>query len=441
MSLKQNISLNFISQIVNLVTSFGTSILLSRVLGPEGRGDYILILTSAGFLVQFFTFGIESSITHFIASSKINVSKLMISVLIFVALIIFLIITGTLLVSFYTNRLLIPSPNIHYYVILIFLVLFTFLQNVLVSILNGVKAFRTVIIISTLTNILILISSLMFFVFWKDKPGITIPLLYVTAAVHFTITMLYIYNFTKYVHLKKGSGLMNRKEMNWFFTYAFISFAGSVIQYLNYKMDFWVINYYWGSSSLGIYSLSASLAQLLWILPQSVATIMFPMTSFYKHDELVTITERLVRISVFITFLIVLPLFILAPFFIPFLFGGEFSDSAVYFRQFLIGIFPFIVIKILASVFAGIGKVSYNLVAAIVGFIAGSIAYLILIPRLGLTGGVVGSIISYVLTTSVAVYYYLRKFPTSSFGNLVFIKQGDIRYLYNQVVKVMRLKR
>ena len=83
MSLKANISLNFISQIVNLFTSFGASILLARVLGPEGRGDYILILTSAGFLVQFFTFGIESSITHFIASNKIDRPKLLFSVLVF----------------------------------------------------------------------------------------------------------------------------------------------------------------------------------------------------------------------------------------------------------------------------------------------------------------------------------------------------------------------
>ena len=116
MSLKANISLNFISQIVNLFTSFGASILLARVLGPEGRGDYILILTSAGFLVQFFTFGIESSITHFIASNKIDRPKLLFSVLVFTAFILLLIITGTLLVSFYTNRLLIPSRDFDFHV-------------------------------------------------------------------------------------------------------------------------------------------------------------------------------------------------------------------------------------------------------------------------------------------------------------------------------------
>ena len=231
-------------------------------------------------MYSFFTFGIESSITHFIASNKIDRPKLLFSVLVFTAFILLLIITGTLLVSFYTNRLLIPSRDFDYYVVLILLVMFLFLQNVLVSILNGVKAFKTVIFISTFVNILILLAALYFFIYHKGEPGITIPLLYATTGVHFVITLIYIYFFSKYAHLSREKKLMKKKEMQWFFAYAFISFAGSVIQYLKYEMDFWVINYYWGSSSLGIYSLAASLAQLLWILPQSVATIMFPMTSF-----------------------------------------------------------------------------------------------------------------------------------------------------------------
>jgi stage V sporulation protein B len=435
MTLSRSISLNFISQIVNLFTSFIISVLLARVLGPEGRGDYILVLTSAGFLVQFFTFGIESSITHFVASGRIQLSKLLYSIFVFICFLGILILVGTILISFYTSGIFIPSQNVNYYIILVFLVLFTFLENVFISILNGIKAFRAVILVSMSLNILVLIAALVFFVFYQGGKELVIPLLYATTAIHLLITLTYIWCYTRFSTAKPGNELLKKGEMKLFFTYSLISFVGSVLQYLNYKMDFWVINYYWGSSSLGIYSLAATLSQLLWILPQSVATIMFPMSSYYNRSELPIISEKLLRISIFITLLIVIPLAVLAPFFIPLLFGKEFVAAAFYFQLFLIGVFPFIIIKILASVFAGTGKVRYNLVASILGFVTGATAYLILIPSMGLTGGVIGSIISYIMATAVGIYFYKKEFP-ASFYNMLIIKRSDLEYLFMQFRKV-----
>jgi O-antigen/teichoic acid export membrane protein len=434
--LKKYISLNFLSQIINLITGFASSILLARVLGPEGRGDYILVLTSVGFLVQFFTFGIESSITHFVASGKIKHSRLLFSIIVYVIFLSLLLIMGTILVSYFTKRVLIPAQNIHYYIVLILLVLFTFLENVLISLLNGVKAFRSVIVTSICFNIFILLTALVFFIFFKGQPDLAIPLLYATAVVHFGITLAYIYSYVHSRQIELQRTLLKKDELKQFALYSLISFTGSVLQYLNYKMDFWVVNYYWGSANLGIYSLAASLSQLLWIFPQSIATIMFPMTSYFQRAELTNITERLTRSSVFITLIIVIPIFALSPFFIPLLFGKAFASSVFYFQLFLFGVFPFIVMKVLGSVFAGIGKVKYNLYCTITGFVGGAIAYLTLIPTLGLTGGVIGSIISYVLATSVGVFLYRKEF-LSPIMDLLIVKRTDISFLSAQMKRVV----
>jgi O-antigen/teichoic acid export membrane protein len=286
-------------------------------------------------------------------------------------------------------------------------------------------------------NILILIAALIFYGLFKGGKELVIPLLYATAGIHFIITVSYIWSYTKNITTKPANQLLKRPEMKQFFTYSFISFIASVFQYLNYKMDFWVINYYWGSTSLGIYSLAASLSQLLWILPQSMAIIMFPMSSYYERSELPVISEKLLRVALFITLVIVIPLALLSPYFIPMLFGKEFAAAAFYFQLFLIGVFPFIIIKIIASVLAGIGKVKYNLLATLAGFITGAAAYLLLIPRMGLIGGVIGSIISYLVATMVGIYFYKKEFPLSSFTSMIVIKRSDVEYLLTQVKKIL----
>jgi O-antigen/teichoic acid export membrane protein len=438
MSLKRSISLNFISQVINLVTGIGTSILLARVLGPEGRGDYILVLTTAGFLVQFFSLGIDSSLTHYVASKKIGLERLLSSVLLFVVGILVAVIVGVLLLSASTITFLTPSQDSAYYIALILLVVFMFLNSFYAAILSGAKVFRTVILISSVTQVLVFLASLFFFLNYRMDKDLAVTILYTTASVYFLMFLCYNYFYFRSIKARPSWNFMTSAELKAFFAYSAISFLCSVFQYLSYRMDFWVVNYYWDAGDLGVYSLGASLSQLLWLLPQSIATIMFPMSSYYDREELRSITERLTRISLFVTFVLVIPLLLLAPYFIPLLFGKEFSDSVFYFQVFLLGIFPFVLIKIFAAVFAGIGKVKYNLSATLAGFFSGAIIYLIAIPRIGLIGGVIGSIVSYVITTAVGLYYYKKEFR-SPILNLLLIRKTDFRYLFKQLQQ-LRLK-
>ena len=119
MGLKKSISLNFISQVINLFAGIGSSILLARILGPEGRGDYILIITSAGFLVQFFSFGIESTISHYVASKKIDFPILLYWIGIVVICLASASIVGTIIIALISSEFLLPSTDSNYFLILI----------------------------------------------------------------------------------------------------------------------------------------------------------------------------------------------------------------------------------------------------------------------------------------------------------------------------------
>jgi len=50
----------------------------------------------------------------------------------------------------------------------------------------------------------------------------------------------------------------------------------NVAQFLNYKLDVFVVGFFAGTASVGRYTLAVSLAQLLWLMSNSVASVLLP---------------------------------------------------------------------------------------------------------------------------------------------------------------------
>ena len=48
---------------------------------------------------------------------------------------------------------------------------------------------------------------------------------------------------------------------------------GNSIQFLNYRLDLFVLNRFHGLYTVGVYTLAVSLAQLLWLVPANLATL------------------------------------------------------------------------------------------------------------------------------------------------------------------------
>jgi len=59
------------------VLAFGSSILTARFLGPAGRGDYFVVVTFAGMVMQFGNLGLQSSNTYYAARDPRNLGPLL----------------------------------------------------------------------------------------------------------------------------------------------------------------------------------------------------------------------------------------------------------------------------------------------------------------------------------------------------------------------------
>ena len=72
MSIAKNISSSFFYQIGITLLNFIATIVITRLIGPNGRGDIAIYNNAVAIATTFFSFSLGSAIVHFVASKKMT---------------------------------------------------------------------------------------------------------------------------------------------------------------------------------------------------------------------------------------------------------------------------------------------------------------------------------------------------------------------------------
>jgi len=225
---------------------------------------------------------------------------------------------------------------------------------------------------------------------------------------------------------------LNIIQLKYVFNFSLLAYLANIFQFLSYRMDFWFVGYFNGNVNLGIYSLAVNLSQMLWLLPQAISTILLAYSGAESAERGVQNTNTLSRIAMFLIFSTATILVLTIHLIIPVLYGVDYIKSAALFQILLVGIVPFSMTTILASYFAGIGKIKVNLYCSLIGFLACLILDLILIPEYGTTGAAFASVIAYFASTSFIVLAFIKK-TNSRFVELIIIKKEDFKMLKSKI--------
>jgi O-antigen/teichoic acid export membrane protein len=443
LGLRKNISFTFIAQIVNAIFAFLSTVLLTRILGAEGRGEYAIFTNSIGFSVIFFGFSITSTIPYFINSGKAKTEDLLSTILLFVGLSTLLAYT-TLIVLNYFGKLNIALPESvqsHKYILLF---VFSFVSTLLASVFNSFlitfKKFKEVAYLSILTQIIpLIIYGLLFLSVIKFNKAMPIVAVINTITIVSALSLLFsIVAFRFYVKAPFSSKILPWFLIKNFVLFTVMAYIGNVFQFFSYKIDFWFVDAYCGKQNLGIYSLAAQLAQLLWIVPQSLSSVLYSYASKMESAEALSYAIKFKKIAFYATLLLALIGIAFAYFFLPILFGAEFRKSFGLLAVFLMGVVPFSVPVVIAGFFAAMGKFKMSFYASVSITIVTVILYSILIPKYGVYGGAVASVISYVISFAISEYWLTHFYDVKTLGtykiNFSTLKQ-DIISLKNKSVQ------
>jgi O-antigen/teichoic acid export membrane protein len=209
--------------------------------------------------------------------------------------------------------------------------------------------------------------------------------------------------------------------------YGLRGFAGNLMQFLNYRLDFFLISALRSSSAVGVYSAAVSLAELLWKIPIAASTVLFPRVAAAASGG-EEFTARVSRMALAATAVAASALGLAGYPLVLLLFGGAFGGAYLPLLLLLPGVVALASANVLASDFAGRGRPEVGTYASALSLVLTVALDLALIPPLGATGAAIASSVSYAAASLFLVGAFVRRGRVPA-ADLVVPRRADWRGL------------
>lgn len=213
------------------------------------------------------------------------------------------------------------------------------------------------------------------------------------------------------------------------FGFGWKAHIGSVLQYLQFRMDALLVGALLPLRDLGVYSLAVSLAELLWNVPLAVSTVLLPHIAAATHNERVRITPIVCRVVLATTLALSLAVAAGGSLMVVWLLPS-FRPSIPVLWVLLPGVVVASIFRVLSSDFNGRGEPIKTVYGPLLSTALMVPAGLWLIPRYGIISAAILTSISYTLTSVVYVLLYRRTTGVPVLG-LLWLRSSDISALRN----------
>jgi O-antigen/teichoic acid export membrane protein len=237
-------------------------------------------------------------------------------------------------------------------------------------------------------------------VFAAGDAGLTAALAVLTAGRYAAVLT--------YVALLRPAGWFDAGLAARMLAYGLRAYVAIVVSFLVIRLDLLLVNGYLGSVEAGLYSVAATIADGMFVLPMVVALNLFPRVARSGSHEQTAEVFRSIAVLYGALCLLTIP----AAQAIPFVFGEEFEGSISLYYWLLPGVFALGLLTILAHHFAGRG---YPREAAAIWFvglalnIAINVAFL---PGRGAWVASLASSVAYAVLLALHVRLFVREAGT-----------------------------
>jgi O-antigen/teichoic acid export membrane protein len=399
----QNVTSTFLVQILCLFLSIANAAIIARWLGPEGKGTLALILLVPGMLALFLSGGIGVANVYFAGSRRLDVPSLTANSVgfAFVATILGIGVVGGLLITGWLETL-VPGVPIWLVIIAMLGLPAGLLGGYFSTILQGLQHIVTVNLVNLAKAALTLVLTILLVIgFQLSLLGALVASLGAGAAtVMVTVALLRREGAT-------FTPLWDLSIMRPTFSFGLRGHIGNMLQFFNYRLDVFIVNYFLGPASVGIYIVSVMVTELLWYLPNAVGFVIFPKAAATRPEALNAFTPRVFRITLGLTALGALGLAVIGKPLIQVIFSSAFISAYVPMLVLLPGVVLLGGAKVLTNEIAGRGYPHYNSVNSGLALVLTVVLDLILIPRHGIVGAAVASSVAYAVIFFTAIGFYL----------------------------------
>lgn len=399
----RNARLILITDVAILLSTVVSSLLGARALGPAGRGDLLVVVLWPPVVAMLAGLGLPSAYRYWMAKEPEKVSQLFSNAVIYTA------VVG--IISVALADLIVPhlvgdrNPQVRtllrIYQINIPAALFLDLMR---GLLEGTRRFGWAGIARL---IFFGVQGLGFAGLWSFGR------LTVTTA---TVTMISAQTASMLMALiAVWNELRPRWRPSWpeFKTsmkYALRDYPGGVADFTTLRLDQLMLGAMASNVAIGLYVVAVRLSEMTTLVADAIADALMPEVAASKSsDRAELLWARSLRLAIYMHVILLPLLWLSAPIVLKTLFGENFVPATAAFRWLLIAAAVWSLGSIVISGLRGFGYPGLSTVARFSAAVVTAVGLLILLPRRGITGAAIASLIGYSVMLVIALFGFMRK--------------------------------
>jgi O-antigen/teichoic acid export membrane protein len=207
------------------------------------------------------------------------------------------------------------------------------------------------------------------------------------------------------------------------------SYFQNVSSHIHNRADLYLIALYLNNAELAFYSIGASLAERILMVPDALGMILYPRLAGSTPAEGARLTARAARNTVLFGVVSSIPVLMLGRWMIELLYGKAFLPAAVPMYILAFGVLFIGVTRILLRFMTSINKHHYNAYIVLGSAALNVLLNFLLIPRFGINGAAVSSLLTYTLQSVMALAVF-RALAGLNVAECIVPTRADVQHLF-----------
>ena len=392
----------YIYQGFSVATGVVSSILIARTLGPEGKGLFNLFSLLTMLIVEFGLLGINSGLLFYLTNQHKPLAEVHGSAIAYSLVSGIIVATiGISLMHFWQSILLGLPKN---FIFLAFLLSpFLFYGGLWSNLMTGINLAPKVYKIQFFYSLL---SVLGIIFLWTRNILTPSSVIYLSAVICLFSRLInffilgrengYRLNFSRFLFLNS-------------LKYGLKIYPGFIANWLHFRVDQLMINWFIGVSGVGLYALSVHWAEMLWLIGFGIINAGLHRVASEDRESSYILTKKLFKLVFILSGSAGLLLALISKPLFSLMYGEQFNASVLPLIILIPGVVAWDVGRVLSQYISfNRGKPHLCTVAAIVGMIVNISGNLFAIPRWGINGAAITSTISYILVIIIVLFFFWR---------------------------------
>lgn len=409
-----------VTGILNLFIGIASSIILARVLGPEGRGIYALAVLLPSLIVTFGNLGIGPATVYYVARGEFRREEILgNNILLSIGIGGAGILTGLVVVRFFREAIFPGVPPAYLLLSLALVpgeIFFSYVNYMLLGAqrikeFNYRQVFQGALFLGFITLGLLVLKG-------KVREAILASIL------TWVVVDILVFRLVKRV----AGGVSfkpNRSYIKHAVTYGLQAHIANILGFLNYRVDMFLVNWFLGPAAVGLYAVGVSLVEKLWMVSQAASTVLFPRVAAESEEERrKEFTPLVARTVLWVTALGALVLVLFSRWIVLLLYSEAFLPAVSALQALLVGIVALSAGRVLANDIAGRGFPGLSIYTGSVAVLTNVVLNLLWIPRYGIVGAAWASTASYTVSFLSALFFYCR-LSGNRWTSVVLPQRGD----------------